>query len=194
LTISAENASLNQILVEISRQTGMKVTGGVTEERVYGEYGPGAPGPVLASLLLGTGSNMLLKENAANGPVELELTPRLGGVTPPGPSSYVSGREAEDDLPPQRIVPRSRPQTTLEGQPGQAASGVQGPGQLAPAQAVGSQPSSAGAAAGAPVLTDQQSPNGVKTPQQIYDQLMKLQQQKAAAQAAQQHPAASTPQ
>src|SRR6185295_2147882 len=34
LTISASNSSLNQILREVSRLTGIKITGGVAEERV----------------------------------------------------------------------------------------------------------------------------------------------------------------
>ena len=39
LSITAENSSLNEILSEISRLTGMKITGGVADERVYGSYG-----------------------------------------------------------------------------------------------------------------------------------------------------------
>ncbi len=175
LSIAADDSSLNQILREICRQTGMTVTGGVADERVYGTYGPGAPGVVLASLLLGTGSNMLLKENAANGPVELVLTPRHGGATPPGPSTYARNDEREDDLPPQRIVPSSRA-PSFAAQPASApAQGTNSSG--TPPE--GAAPAAA-ASGGAPAATtEQQSPNGVKTPQQIYDQLMKLQQQKA---------------
>src|SRR5437764_15453174 len=39
LSISADNSSLNQILRQISTDTGMKITGGVTDERVFGQYG-----------------------------------------------------------------------------------------------------------------------------------------------------------
>ena len=60
LTVTATNVGLNQILREVSSKIGMKVTGGVADERVYGQYGPSAPAVVLASLLDGTGSNMLL--------------------------------------------------------------------------------------------------------------------------------------
>jgi hypothetical protein len=175
LSIAADDSSLNQILREICRQTGMTVTGGVVDERVYGSYGPAAPGVVLTSLLLGTGSNMLLKENAFKGPVELVLTPRQGGASPPGPASYARNDDREDDLPPQRIVPSSRAQTfpaQPAGAPAQGTTSSASPGSTAaPAPAA---PSGTSAA-----TTDQPSPNGVKTPQQIYDQLMKLQQQKA---------------
>jgi hypothetical protein len=83
LTIAADNSSLNQILREISRQTGMRITGSVSDERVFGSYGPGTPARILANLLDGTGSNMLLRETASNVPAELILTPRMGGPTPP---------------------------------------------------------------------------------------------------------------
>jgi hypothetical protein len=87
LTVAADNSSLNQILREIARQTGMKITGSVSDERVFGRYGPSAPAGVLASLLDGTGSNMLLRETASNVPAELVLTPREGGPTPPQPTA-----------------------------------------------------------------------------------------------------------
>ena len=179
LTISAENSSINQILREVSRVTGMKVTGGVADERVFGSYGPGAPDEVLRTLLTGTGTNMLLKESAEGAPVELALTPRQGGATPPGPATYASrGDEREDDLPPQQVTPRGRglgqarpafPDTPAAANTGSAPT---------PAQA-DSGTQTAAPATPAAATTDVQSPNGVKTPQQIYDQLMKLQQQKA---------------
>jgi hypothetical protein len=94
LTISADNSSLNQILREIARQTGMKITGSVSDERVFGRYGPSTPARALASLLDGTGSNMLLRETASNAPAELILTPRQGGPTPPQPTAPDSAASA----------------------------------------------------------------------------------------------------
>jgi hypothetical protein len=43
LVVTATNASLNQILSQVSRSIGMKITGSVADERVYGEYGPSTP-------------------------------------------------------------------------------------------------------------------------------------------------------
>ncbi len=60
ITVAANNSSLNQILRDISSKTGMKITGGVTDERVFGQYGPAVPSSILTTLLDGTSSNMLL--------------------------------------------------------------------------------------------------------------------------------------
>ena len=171
LQITAENSSLNQILREVSRITGMKVSGGVTEERVYGIYGPADPAAVLTSLLSGTGSNMLLKLNDQQKPTELVLTPRTGGVTPPSPGAQ--GREQDDedpDVPPQLSRHLQRPPIPPPVQPPPASQPV-------PAQGAQADPSTLSPARPAEATTTDQSPNGVKTPQQIYDQLLKLQQQ-----------------
>lgn len=89
LEVRAKNSTLNQILDDIALRTGMKVTGHVNEEHVFGIYGPASPTDVLASLLQGTGSNMLLRVSANGAPKELILTPRTGGPTPPEPAPAV---------------------------------------------------------------------------------------------------------
>ena len=166
LQVNADNASLNQILREIGRVTGMKITGGVAEERVFGSYGPADPSTVLSALLNGTGSNMMLRFDSARRPEELVLTPRQGGVTPPNPSAsrYAS---REDDLPPERHF--APPQPLYPAPP---ASAVQNPPPSVPPSATGVPASTLPAD-----TTTQQSPNGVKTPQEIYNQLIKMQQQ-----------------
>lgn len=107
IEVRADNSSLNGILRAIARCTGMRITGGVTEQRVFGNYGPAAPATVLATLIDGTGSNMLLRERTADQPAELILTPRTGGPTPPAPSTY-----EDADAAPQ---PSAQPLT--QGQP-----------------------------------------------------------------------------
>lgn len=101
LDVRADNSSLNQILREIARETGMKIIGGVADQRVFGNYGPAPAGTVLQTLLDGTNTNVLLQERAAtHEPEELILTPRSGGVTPPGPSSPAyDATESEPELP-----------------------------------------------------------------------------------------------
>jgi len=169
LSVTANNSSLNQILREISRVTGMKITGGVTDERVYGDYGPADPSTVLTALLRGTGSNMMIVLDAQQAPQELVLTPRAGGPTPPNPSA--SRERSEEDLPPQRGQRFPRPD-------GINNRSNQGPPPPPPVQAVPQSPEiPAPPVAPANDTTTQQSPNGVKTPQEIYDQLMKMQQQ-----------------
>jgi hypothetical protein len=97
LSINADNSSLNQILREISRQTGMKITGGVREERVFGHYGPAAPAQILATLINGTATNMVLRQTASAAPEELILTPRGGGATPPNPNAQGFDDSSSDD-------------------------------------------------------------------------------------------------
>lgn len=100
LEVRADNSSLNQILRDISRQTGMKIVGGVADQRVFGVYGPAPAATVLQTLLDGTGTNVLLQETPEHAPEELVLTPRTGGVTPPGPSSATyDATETEPELP-----------------------------------------------------------------------------------------------
>jgi hypothetical protein len=157
LTISANNSSLNEILRDISRQTGMTITGGVAEERVFGNYGPSALGPILTSLLDGTRSNMLFIREKDGYPSQLILTARNGGPTPPNPNA---ARE-EDERPPEAYAPPNP--TPDQSQPPPQQNPAPPANAAAPPAASGN-------------TTDQQSPNGVKTPQQIYDQLMKLRQ------------------
>ncbi len=112
LNVRANDSSLNSILREISRLTGMTVTGGVADQRVFGNYGPAEPSVLIATLLDGTGTNIFLKEATDNSPAELTLTPRNGGATPPSPSS---AQYADSDEPPQGSAGRQ-----LQGQPLQA--------------------------------------------------------------------------
>lgn len=164
ITVSASNSSLNQILRDISRSTGIKITGGVLDERVFGDYGPAPASQVLASLLDGAGSNMLLIQGMDGRASELILTPRTGGPTPPNPNSAsFDSNDDSDDAAPRHVAspppPNSQYQPSVAGPP-------------PPQNADGSTPP-------APASGDatQESPTGVKTPQQIYDQLMRMRAQ-----------------
>jgi hypothetical protein len=106
LFVTANNASLNQILLQVSRSIGMKITGSVADEPVYGQYGPSTPSIVLSALLDGTGTNMLLIDDV-KGSMELILTPRQGGPTPPNPNA--SRPEPEEHPAPQ--APQRQPAT-----------------------------------------------------------------------------------
>ena len=171
LTIVADNSSLNQILREISRTTGMTIAGGVSEDRVYGTYGPADTGTVLSELLTGSGTNFLLRESSPSAPRELVLTTRQGGATLPTPASMHSEDDDRDlaDIPPQQTVPTTpRPQATPAAPALAAQPGIPSTAPSVPSTQTVANP------------TTDQSPNGVKTPQQIYDQLMKMQQKSAA--------------
>ncbi len=175
VTVSANNSSLNQILREISHLTGMKITGGVADERVFGQYGPDNPSAILETLLDGTGSNILFVQSTGHTPSELILTPRQGGPTPPNPNANSNISDESNDsqqLPVQQIPRPSRgpmPPSTFPASGAEQNNSDQ-------SHPVASDPSSANA----PTATDPsqpQSPNGVKTPQEIYDQLQQLRQQ-----------------
>lgn len=117
LQIRADNSSLNQILRDISRETGMKIIGGVADQRVFGSYGPAPAGTVLQTLLDGTDTNMLLQETLNHAPKQLVLSPRTGGPTPPGPGSpSYDVTETEPELP----LPGATASTA--GQPGSSAA------------------------------------------------------------------------
>jgi hypothetical protein len=157
LSVSAENSSLNQILRQIATVTGMKVTGGVADERVFGQYGPDAPAEILSALLDGTSSNMVLVQRDDATLAELILTPRQGGPTPPNPNAhnFDDGAAQQEPRPAQIVQPEtiaapSAPLVTPNPAPAAGTTPTEG-----------SQPD---------------SPNGVKTPQQIYEQLQRMRQ------------------
>ncbi len=175
LSLIADGSSLNQILRDISRQTGMKITGGVVDQPVYGTYGPGPPAQILVALLDGTNSNMLLRETANNTPTELILTPQQGSPTPPNPNAQRDDFDTMRPVEPASAPPPAPLPNNMQSPPAPAAAfgsaapppgGVVGP-LIPPAQP---------AAAPGQGPGDPRSPNGVATPQQIYEQLQKLQQ------------------
>jgi hypothetical protein len=178
LTVIAENSSLNQILREVAQKTGMKITGGVIDQRVYGTYGPASPSVVLGTLLQGTGANMILRMTAANEPTELVLTPMQGRPTPPSLNTSFSAQpQPSPQGPAQGYPPEPRPGFT----PVQTfAPSVVRPQYVAPPPgAVEPSASPVTPQQGNPVSENPQSPNGVPTPQQIYERLQQLQQQRA---------------
>jgi hypothetical protein len=186
LTVDADNSSLNQILREISRETGMKITGGVLDERVFGVYGPGAPGKILDTLLDGTGANMLLVLNDQSAPAELILTPRHGGASPPSPNAVAHDDDRDpEDLPPQQLRHAERRDSppnpaSIAAPPLSAPIGLNAPTAAGnPSTTASAEPASSTASSD---TTPQQSPNGVKTPQQIYEQLLKMQQKTTPSQ------------
>jgi hypothetical protein len=121
LNVRADDSSLNQILRAISRQTGLKITGGVADQRVFGDYGPASTASILATLLDGTDTNILLLEGDATTPPELILTPRGGGPTPPSPSSPEFD-DAPDPTPVQQQIVQQSAQS-----PSQSPATTSGP-------------------------------------------------------------------
>ncbi len=102
LTVRASNSSLNQILRAIMRQTGLQINGGVTDERVYGVYGPARLQPLLARLFDGVNSDVLYI-SASGGPACPAHPDAAGWRIPllPRPAS----RRSDDLLPDPDTVP-----------------------------------------------------------------------------------------
>jgi hypothetical protein len=134
LSIHADNSSLAAILHEIASNSGMKIEGLGADERVFGNFGPGAPRDVLADLLVGTAYNQVLLGDLSNGaPRELILSPATrGGVSAPSPAVQANanaddGNEADaaDNIPP----PPPPQQEPPAGSP-QQPPGVRTPQQL----------------------------------------------------------------
>ncbi len=121
LEVHADNSSLNQILRSVARLTGLKITGGVQDQRVYGAYGPAPVATILAMLLDGTGTNIFLLEGDATNPPRLILTPRTGGVNPPGPESPVYAAYDNPNETPNATPNRSAGSGTSNHAPQQAS-------------------------------------------------------------------------
>jgi len=173
LAITADNSSLNQILHDVSQLAGVTITGGVAEERVFGNYGPDHPSQVLNQLLDGTNCNVLFIAATKDERAQLILTPRNGAPTPPNPNAVRSDENADADD--QAVNPPEPPpiEPPQESRPALAPNAGAASGS-APTPPNGTQ---SGTPASPANPTDANDPNGVRTPQQIYDQLMKLRQQ-----------------
>jgi hypothetical protein len=169
LQVRADNSSLNQILRSISHITGLKITGGVEEQRVFGNYGPGPISTVLATLIDGTGANILLLGGNAKTPPELILTSRSGGAEPPSPDSpaYAMYDDSSDVH-----TPVSAPHTeSLPAQPQTPA--ISGSGSISPpANHMNIPPPAA-----TPAAPSASAPAKTLTPEMVEQQLIQMQAQ-----------------
>ena len=154
LHINASNSSLQQILREVSTETGTKVQGAVSDRRVFGEYGPGKADDVLAQLLNGSGYNFLLAGDLGQGtPREIVLSPSR----PAGSSASNSGTRFNGARP-QQQAEEDAPEEP-EDQPVQPP-----PSPVQPPQTQNMRPGF--------------GPNGpIRTPQQVMEEMQQRQQQ-----------------
>ena len=128
LKIDASNASLHQILNDVSTATGTKVEGFGSDERVFGEYGPGQARDILSQLLHGSGYNVLMIGDQGEGtPRQIVLSPRKAGGTPA--SANRPSQDAQDeDVPEQpEVEEQPPPQQLINGRPPMPPQGPPGP-------------------------------------------------------------------
>jgi hypothetical protein len=79
LLVVASNSSLEQILKEVSLETGVKVEGMDADQRIFGTYGPGPARDVISQLLDGSGYDVLMIGDRGEGtPRRIVLTARSG--------------------------------------------------------------------------------------------------------------------
>lgn len=98
LGIQAANSSLMQILNDVSAATGAKVEGMGTDQRIYGQYGPGEAKDVLSQLLIGSGYNVLLAGDLGQGaPREILLSPRRTVGNASGSANRQNQNNGSDD-------------------------------------------------------------------------------------------------
>ena len=165
LTITADNSTLGDILRAVHRQTGASVdVPANATERVVGRFGPGPARDVVASLLNGSHFNYVLlgSETDPSGLDKVVLLSKPGGDVAPVEQARVSGRmlpvpqpadnadSANDDDAAQDMIPDASEATDEQANQAQAED---------PAQA---QP---------------QGQPGIKTPEQLLQELQQRQQQ-----------------
>jgi hypothetical protein len=94
LRIDATNSSLQQILTDVSTETGAKVEGLDNDQRIFGTFGPGTAREVIAQLLEGSGYNFLMIGDQGQG------TPRqivLSARTAANPQAAKPATPSDDD-------------------------------------------------------------------------------------------------
>jgi hypothetical protein len=151
LAVKADNSSLSQILGQLASTSGMTFNGLGKDQRVFGSYGPGTPQQVLSSLLDGAGYNVMMLGVSRDGaPRQLILTARSNT-----PVSAAQPQSSPDDDQP--------PPEEDDNQNNNDSPPVNFPERINPVIPHENPDSPQG--------------NGVKTPQQILQELQQLRQQ-----------------
>ena len=176
LTIQAQNASLAEVLASVRKQTGASVEAPpmAASERVFGRFGPASPQDVLADLLGGSKFDFILlaPPDRPEGVQYVKLTPKRGGPPTPASPAMASGgaqsqqpdeEEVLDEEIPDEGMVEETPAEVEQPQPAQV------PGQVPQGQPVPGQ--------APPQPGQQQQQEGVKTPEQLLQELQRLQQQ-----------------
>lgn len=172
LTIDAPNSTLGAVLEAVQRATGAEMDPVQASDRVMVHIGPGNPKDVLAALLSGSRYDYVILGSTANPDAIQRIILTSGSnlpVTPPQQAGFVANQQAEEQpeeeqqAPQYRPVPRpSRPFQAPPMPPDQTASPRQQP------------------------EGNTQNPDGTRTPQQLFNELRRMEQQRAQEQMKQQ--------
>jgi hypothetical protein len=173
LTILAQNSTLADVLRAVRTQTGAAVDiPSNATERVVGHFGPGPARDVLAALLNGSPYNYVLLGSAAN-PNALEhviLISQSGGAAPV---------ETAAQAPPQPGDPNAEPEDSLEGLNDMQGEDVMSDQDQQSAQAEGQGAETQPADQGGFQFNGGQPGGGVRSPQQMLQDLQRQQQQQS---------------
>jgi len=102
LKVQANNASLHDILNEVSADTGAKVEGIATDERVFGIYGPGTTRDVISQILHGSSYNVLMiGDQGAGTPRQIVLSARRSGGNQPQVNANTQQEQPDEEIPEQ---------------------------------------------------------------------------------------------
>jgi hypothetical protein len=115
LIVTATNASLSQVLHEVSSATGLKVEGldSSRDQRIFGVFGPAEAKDVLNQLLDGAGYNVIiLGDRGAGNPRELVLASQTKGGSHPANVNRPGNQPVEEEVPeePEQQPEPERPQ------------------------------------------------------------------------------------
>jgi len=114
LKIDAANSSLQQILKDVATDTGVKVDGLSTDQRIFGTYGPGQARDVLSQLLQGSGYNVMMVGDQGGGtPRQVLLSTRQAATNQPAARSNPTGNDDDNEVeeqPQAQEPPPGRPQ------------------------------------------------------------------------------------
>jgi len=124
LSIHAGNASLSEVLYQIQKKTGAEIAipSGTEQERVAGDFGPGAPNEVLAQLLNGSQLNFVVIGSDVDPKIlrSVILTPKGAGADPPAAfaQTYAPAPSAADNSEPALDTVPDNSQPGLDTVPG----------------------------------------------------------------------------
>jgi hypothetical protein len=110
LLIVASNSSLAQILKDVSTDTGAKVEGlgtdpHMTDQRIFGTYGPGPARDVISHLLDGSGYNILMVGDRGQGTPRRIVLSAQGGSTTQNTANNAPTPASNDDTDSEQPAP-----------------------------------------------------------------------------------------
>ena len=180
LTIIAQNSTLGDILNAVRRQTGavIEMPPGGAGERVAGRMGPGPARNVLAELLNGSRYDYVMIASPTNpaGVEHLILTPKAGGPEAEGTPMASNPAPQPQPMPESAPEPEVPPDVDMSETPAEEPP----PQQEEQGDQAQQQPPAVVQPEHAPTAVPPGSPDGqqgVKTPEQLLQELQRMQQQ-----------------